>query len=238
MPLRGFDGGRGERRLNSFRQLLAKRHAQPMETHYAELQAEAIEIDGLLSAALASAGNLTTQFPNTSLGDQLKMVARMISVRGALGVGRQVFFVRMGGFDTHSDQLSFHPQLLAQLSRALKAFQDAMLELGTATAVTTFTASEFGRTLSSNGNGSDHGWGGNQLVLGGAVRGRDLYGTWPSLALDGPDDIGQGRLLPTTAVEQMAATLATWFGVAPTELASLFPRLSLFARSDLGFMNP
>lgn len=236
IPLRGFDGGRGQRRFAAFRQLLDKRHGHPMESHYAAVQDQAMAVDELLRGALAGAPNLATVFPNSGLGNQLKMVARMVSVRAALGMGRQVFFVRMRGFDTHSDQMSFHPQLLGEVSRALAAFHDAMVELGTASMVTTFTTSEFGRTLTSNGNGSDHGWGGNQLVMGGAVSGGDLYGTWPSLQLDGPDDVGQGRVLPSTAVEQMSATLATWFGVAPSELASVFPRLGQFARSNLGFM--
>lgn len=236
VQLSGFSGTRGQRRLTAFRQLLQKQQVHVMETEYAELQEEAMELDTLIRGALASAPALQTQFPNTSLGRQLRMVARMIGVRGTLGVSRQVFYVRLGGFDTHADQLAFHAQLLSQLSIALAAFQAAMTELGTTTAVTTFTASEFGRTLAPNGSGSDHGWGGNQMVLGGAVRGRDLYGTWPSLILDGSDDVGRGRIIPTTSVEQVAATLAKWFGVSTSDLATLFPRLASFGSSDLGFM--
>lgn len=235
--LSGFTGNRGTRRLAAFRQILQKRQTHMMETAFADLQGQAIELDTLLRGALAGAPPLATQFPNTSVGSQLKMVARMIGLRNALGLSRQVFYVRLGGFDTHTDQLAFHSQLLSTLSIALKAFQDAMAELGTTSAVTTFTASEFGRTLASNGNGSDHGWGGNQMVLGGAVRGRDLYGTWPSMVVGSDDDVGHGRLIPTTAVDQFAATLAKWFGVNSADLATLFPRLSRFAGSDLGFMN-
>ena len=237
VQLTGFSGTRGTRRLTAFRQLLQKRQVQVMETQYADLQTEAMELDSLIRTALASQSALATVFPNNSLGNQLKMVARMIGLRNTLGVSRQVFYVRLGGFDTHSDQISFHAQLLSTLSLCLKAFQDAMLELGTTSSVTTFTTSEFGRTLGSNGNGSDHGWGGNQMVMGGAVRGKDLYGTWPSLIVDGADDVGRGRIIPTTAVEQMSATLARWFGVAPSDLATLFPRLARFASSDLGFMS-
>jgi uncharacterized protein (DUF1501 family) len=236
VALTGFSGTRGARRLTAFRQILAKRHQQPMEAQFAALQSQAMDLDQLIRTALAGQAALNTQFPNNSLGNQLKMVARMIGLRHTLGVSRQVFFVRQGGFDTHADQIAFHPQLLSTLSLALKAFQDAMVELGTTTAVTTFTTSEFGRTLGSNGNGSDHGWGGNQMVLGGAVRGRDLYGTWPSLVIDGADDVGRGRIIPTTAVEQMSATLAKWFGLAPAEISAVFPRLGRFASGDLGFM--
>jgi uncharacterized protein (DUF1501 family) len=238
VALTGFSGPRGQRRLAALRQILRLPHGHPMEAHFADLQEQAIELDAVIRTALAAQGSLATPFPNNSLGRQLHMVARMIGVRQTLGVARQVFFVRLGGFDTHSDQLAFHPQLLSTLALALKAFQDAMAELGTTDAVTTFTTSEFGRTLGSNGSGSDHGWGGNQLVLGGAVRGRDLYGTWPSLASDGPDDLGRGRILPTTAVEQMGATLARWFGLPANEMATVFPRLGRFASADLGFMGP
>lgn len=237
VQLGGFSGSRGQRRLAAFRALLQKSNVHMMETEFSDLQAQAMELDTLIRGALATATPLQTPFPNTSIGRQLKMVAQMVSLRNALGVARQVFYVRLGGFDTHADQLAFHGQLLSSLSIALRAFQDAMTEMGTTSAVTTFTASEFGRTLSSNGNGSDHGWGGNQMVIGGAVRGRDLYGTWPSLILDSPDDVGRGRLIPTTAVEQVAATLARWFGVNPTDLPTLFPRLDRFASSDLGFMS-
>ncbi|MEZ5964703.1 MAG: DUF1501 domain-containing protein [Planctomycetota bacterium] len=237
VQLSGFSGTRGQRRLATFQQLLQKRNVHMMETEFADLQAQAMELDTLIRGALGTAPPLQTAFPTTSIGRQLKMVAQMIGLRDTLGVARQVFYVRLGGFDTHADQLAFHAQLLSQLAIALKAFADAMAELGTSSAVTTFTASEFGRTLSSNGSGSDHGWGGNQMVIGGAVRGRDLYGTWPSLILDSDDDVGRGRLIPTTAVEQVCATLASWFGVNPSDLPTLFPRLSEFASSDLGFMS-
>lgn len=237
VQLSGMTGTRGTRRLQTFRQILQKRHGHTLEEQFAGLQAEAVDLDVLIRTALAAQAPLATVFPSTSFANQLKMVARMIGLRNTFGVQRQVFFVRLGGFDTHSDQNTAQPQLFAALSAALEAFQAAMVELGTAGAVTTFTLSEFGRTLSSNGNGSDHGWGGIQLVLGGAVRGRDLYGTWPSLALDGPDDTGRGRIIPTTSVDQYAATLARWFGLGPTELATVFPRLGRFASSDLGFMT-
>ncbi|MDX9768590.1 MAG: DUF1501 domain-containing protein, partial [Ectothiorhodospiraceae bacterium] len=128
-----------------------------------------------------------TPFPtNNALASQLQMVARMIGLGPSLGTQRQIFFCRQGGYDTHADQLENHPVLLGQLSAALSAFQSALDEVGMGAQVTTATLSEFGRTLSSNGKGTDHGWGGNQIVMGGAVQGKRLYGTWPSLAIDGP----------------------------------------------------
>jgi uncharacterized protein (DUF1501 family) len=164
------------------------------------------------------------------------MVAKMIAVRDTLGMSRQIFFVTQGGYDTHSEQNESQPGLFAELAASLASFQAAMDELDVAECVTAFTASDFGRTLSSNGQGTDHGWGGHQLVLGGAVAGQQIYGTMPDLELDGPDDIGGGRIVPTLAVEQYAATLAKWFGVDPGQLGTLFPNLASFAQPDLGFM--
>jgi uncharacterized protein (DUF1501 family) len=145
--------------------------------------------------------------------------------------------VRLLGFDTHTNQLQLHPLLLGALSAALFAFQSALEELGVAQDVTTCTLSEFGRSLSSNGKGTDHGWGSVQLVLGGSVQGGDLYGTMPDLAPDGPDDLGGGRILPTTAVEQYAATLGAWLGLSGPTLAQTFPNLGNFGAANLGFLG-
>ena len=238
VPLNGFSGSRGTRRLQAFRSLLSQSHGNLLEKHFAEIQDQAMSLDTLIRTGLSGAAALSTVFPATSLGRQLKMVARMIGIRGALGAARQVFYVVAWGWDTHSDQTTSHPNLLADLSRSLGAFQAALGELGAESDVTTFTLSEFGRTLSSNGKGSDHGWGGHQLVLGGATRGGDIYGTMPDLAIDGPNDVGRGRMLPTTAIDQYAATLAKWFGLTPTQLATVFPRLGNFAAGDLGFQKP
>jgi uncharacterized protein (DUF1501 family) len=153
-------------------------------------------------------------------------------------MSRQVFFVSHGSFDTHAGQLGTHQNLLSQLSQGLAAFHAATVELGVESAVTTFTLSDFGRTFQPNsGGGTDHGWGSHQLVLGGAVRGGDFYGTYPTLAKGGPDDAAaEGRWIPTTSVDQYAATLARWFGVAPSQLPSIFPNLGRFDTQDLGFL--
>jgi uncharacterized protein (DUF1501 family) len=235
--LKGFWGNQGQRRQQAFQALLDKPNTHLFETAFADVQKRAIEIDALISSTLESAPPLATVFPSGSwLASQLAMVARMISIRGALGVHRQIFFCSTGGFDTHDHQTTDQPVLLANLSQALSAFQAAMAELGTETEVTTLTASDFGRTLSSNGHGTDHGWGGMHVVLGGSVRGQDVYGTYPNLALDGPDDVGGGRILPTTSVDEYSATLAKWFGVAASDMYTVFPHLDRFANPDLGFM--
>jgi uncharacterized protein (DUF1501 family) len=164
------------------------------------------------------------------------MVARLISARDGLHMKRQIFFCSVGGYDTHGEQINTQATLLTELSQSLKAFYDATGELGVASQVTAFTASDFGRTFPSNGIGSDHGWGGHQLIVGGAVRGRYLYGTYPTLAVNGPDDTKLGRWIPTTSVDEYSATLAKWFGVSNTDVNTAFPNIGRFPHSDLGFM--
>ena len=211
--------------------------SHPLEQAFGGTMSTSIAIHAELESLLAGAPDFAGLFPASPLGAQLRMVARMISIRAQLGVRRQVFFVSMGGFDTHDSQTMLLPGLFSQLSQALAGFQSAVDQVGEASRVTTFTHSEFGRTLSSNGLGSDHGWGGHGLVMGGAVQGRRIVGTLPDLTLDGPDDIGDGRILPTTAVDQVAATLSRWFGLSTAELNAVFPNLSRFPVSDLGFMT-
>ena len=145
------------------------------------------------------------------------------------------FFVSTGGFDTHDDQLLNQPNLLGDIADCMAAFQAAMVELGIADQVTTFTQSDFGRTLTSNGDGTDHGWGGHQLIAGGAIHGRRIFGTMPVLEIGGADDTDAGRIIPTTSVDQYAATLARWFGVAEADIPTIAPSLGHFTESDLGF---
>jgi uncharacterized protein (DUF1501 family) len=196
------------------------------EAEHTRVMKRSIAANDALTAALVGAPAITTVFPTgNSLADQLKMVARTISVANALGAKRQVFFVSMGGFDTHDGLVATHPGLLSTVSQALAAFNDTTIELGVASQVTTFTASDFGRTLAGNNDGSDHGWGSMHFVLGGAVNGQRYYGTAPVIANNGPDDVGQGRLLPTTSVDQYAATLGRWFGVSDSDLLAVLPNL-------------
>lgn len=209
----------------------------PLERSYASTMATSIAIDDELRAGLGSAPGFEGLFPQSELAAQLRMVARMIAIRSQLGVQRQVFFVGMGGFDTHDQQTALLPGLLATVSQALGGFQAAMEQIGESQRVTAFTHTEFGRTLSSNGFGSDHGWGGHGLVLGGAVQGQRIYGTLPDLSRNGQDDVGDGSILPTTSVDQMAATLSRWFGLTDSELAQVFPNLANFASSNLGFLG-
>jgi uncharacterized protein (DUF1501 family) len=168
----------------------------------------------------------------------LQSVAKLIEGRAAIGLNRQVFFVSVGGYDTHGTQLGLQSMLLGDLARGLQAFQSALAALGMTNNVTTFTLSDFGRTLKpASDNGTDHGWGNYAFVVGGAVRGGDFYGTVPTMALNGPDDLGkEGRWIPTTSLEQYGATLCRWFGIAEGDLPYVFPNIGAFANSNLGFM--
>jgi uncharacterized protein (DUF1501 family) len=193
----------------------------------------------VLTAATQSVAKLQTVFPaNNGLAAQLQQIAQIIQVRAALGVTRQIFFAGIGNFDTHSDQLTLQNGLLAQISPALAAFYQATQELGVASNVTTFTMSDFSRTFQPNSNtGTDHAWGSHHFVIGGAVKGGQMYGTFPTLALSGPDDSGSnGRWVPTTGSVQYAATLAQWFGVSASQLPTVFPNIGSFATSNLGFV--
>ena len=223
----------------ALRTLITEPRTNMLENEYNRVSKRSIEANEILTAALAAAPALSTTFPaGNSLADQLKMVARMIAAGPALGAKRQVFFVSMGGFDTHDGMLTDHPLLMTKVGAALSAFYAATTELNLADKVTSFTASDFGRTLTGNSNGSDHGWGSMHFVLGGAVNGQRFYGTPPVVASGGPDDVGQGRLLPTTSVEQLAATLGKWLGVTDSELLALLPNLTNYNSSvrNLGFV--
>jgi uncharacterized protein (DUF1501 family) len=192
-----------------------------------------------LADAVQSITPLQTVFPaNNSLAAQLKQIAQIIQVRSALGVQRQIFFASLGNFDTHADQLTLQSTLLAEISPALAAFYNATVELNVASEVTTFTMSDFSRTFQPNSNhGSDHAWGSHHMVIGGAVKGGQIYGTYPSLVLGGPDDSGSnGRWVPSTASSQYAATLAQWFGVPVADLPTVLPSIGSFATNNLGFV--
>lgn len=223
----------------ALRQLVTEPRTHMLENEYNKVSKRSIEANEILTAALAAAPALATVFPTgNSLADQLKLVARMISAAPTLGARRQVFFVSLGGFDNHDGMLNDHPVLMSKVGEAMAAFHAATTELSVAEQVTSFTASDFGRTLTGNANGSDHGWGSMHFVMGGAVNGGRYYGTAPVVANGGPDDVGQGRLLPTTSVEQLAATLGGWLGVSDSELLSLLPNLANYNSSvrKLGFV--
>jgi uncharacterized protein (DUF1501 family) len=198
----------------------------------------AIQDAKTLAAALAQGTRLRTQFPRSVLGGQLKEVAEIIQVRAALGLPRQIFFVATGGFDTHKDQLNAQDRLLHDLSQSMNAFYQATVEIGIPQQVTTFTLSDFARTmLPDSSSGSDHAWGSHHLVMGGAVGGGDFYGQFPTQVLGGPDDAGEeGRWIPTTSIDQYGATLAQWFGVQAADLPAIFPNLANFTAQTLGFL--
>lgn len=199
----------------------------------------AYQYANVLTEALSAATPLATVFPaNNPFATQLQQIAQLMQVRNSFGVNRQIFFAGVGSFDTHANQLGQQSLLLSQFSSALLAFYQATQELGIASQVTSFTMSDFSRAFEPNANnGCDHGWGGHHLVAGGAVKGAKLYGTYPTLALGGPDDSGAtGRWIPSTASVQYAATLASWFGVSPAQLTSIFPNLGMFGTANLGFV--
>ena len=210
-----------------------------MANEHAKISKRSLDAYTQVSAALAASPTIATAFPaNNTLADQLKVVARLISVSSQLGAKRQVFFVSLGGFDLHDSLVALHPGLLAKVASAMSAFYAATVELGVANQVTAFTGSDFGRTLVANTDGSDHGWGSMHFVMGGAVRGQRFYGNAPVVADNGADDVGQGRLLPGIAVDQYAATLASWFGVSNTDMPTVLPNIGNYNTStwNLGFV--
>jgi uncharacterized protein (DUF1501 family) len=268
-------------RKTALESLLASQKTSPdLQTKsYAQVLDHSIDQAEILTLALAgnSSASWLSRFVNpvvtpnggssfnSSLMNQMKMVARLIHLgsksvaSGGLGMRRQIFFIQVGGYDTHTNQtnnagatttdnakviVGSHANLMAELSKSLNALYQAMGDIGTPAGftepltdcVTAFTASDFSRTFPANGYGSDHGWGGHQLVMGGAVKGGATYGKFPTLAVNGPDDTSTGRWIPTTAVDQYAATLATWFGVDANQLDTVFPNLGRFATPNLGFL--
>jgi len=235
-------GSTTEARLAAMRALLAVPDTNAYVRAVTEMSAQALALSALVRPILASTSFAVQPFfagQGNSIAQQLLQVAKLIEARGETGARRQVFFVSMNGFDTHTNELSTLATLLGQLSPALRAFDDAMSQIGTGDAVTTFTLSDFGRTLvPSSSGGTDHAWGNHMLVMGGAVRGGRMYGTYPVLARAGPDDADtNGRWIPTTSIEQYGATLGRWFGLDGAQVAAVFPNLTRFAPQDLGFLG-
>lgn len=234
-------------RLASFNELRTLDNNFTLVKAASDTRSSAIQTDNALSSVNPT---LATVFPNTSLGRQLKQVALLIKACSDPLVGinmkRQIFFTQIGGFDTHSAEINGQGNLLTQVSQAINAFFAATVELGVQNKVTTFTMSDFGRTFQPAGSGvntvgTDHAWGNHQLIAGGAVLGGTLYGTYPTLRLGGPDDTDggsspRGRWIPTTSVEQYAATLANWYGLSSADLPAVFPLIGRFATSNLGFL--
>jgi uncharacterized protein (DUF1501 family) len=238
-PLGGFYGSSSDNaRLAALQNLLTFDSGLSLIQSASKVTSNALNDSKTLATALASNKALATPFPTSSLGGQLKQVANIIQARSALGLARQIFFVSLGGFDTHSNQLPQQLSLFKDLSQSMNAFYNATVEIGVDSEVTTFTLSDFARTLQPDSTaGSDHAWGSHHLIMGGAVKGKDFYGTFPTLALGGPDDAtNQGRWIPTTSLDQYGATLAKWFGVQPADLPSVFPNLSNFQSPTLSFV--
>lgn len=215
--------------------LLTRASPHALEESHAAIARRSIATEGVVTNALSGVTDKALIAGN-GLSAQLNLVARMIAARAALGARRQVFFVSFGTFDLHAMATDKQPGLHSTLANALKAFYDATAAMGVADKVTTFTASDFGRTLSNNGNGSDHGWGGYHFVMGDAVKPRSWVGQLPDVAVGGAHDVGQGRLLPQVSVDQYGATLARWMGVSAGDMGTVFPNIGNYAAQDLGFL--
>ena len=226
-----------QNRRAAFKELLSNNYNDPFTDEFKGLQSRTMDLVERVGAQIDTVPEFTTIKPEGSLATKLEMVAKLIAIRAELGMERQVFYVGMGGFDTHDAHINTQQQLFTELSQSMNYFYDVTTELGVQNNVTSFTSSEFGRTLTSNGDGTDHAWGNHQLVMGGAVRGGDIYGQVPSLEIDGPDDANNdGRIIPTTSVEQFMVSPLRWFGLTDSELNSVMPNLSSFDANAVDFM--
>ena len=222
---------------SALRSMITAPRTHLFENEHTRVTKRSLDAYTQVTAALAGAPTINTVYPTgNTLADQLKLIARLIATSNEVGAKRQVYFASLGGFDTHDTLVATHSTLLTRVGAAMRAFYDTTVELGIADRVTAFTASDFGRTLVSNTDGSDHGWGSMHFVIGGAVNGRRFYGAAPAVANNGPDDVGQGRLLPSIAVDQYAATLASWFGVSATDLPTVLPNITNYSTRNLGFI--
>jgi len=203
-----------------------------MEKEWMRVLKSSLDNQAIVTAGINPETSFGNAFKSDPLSDQLKIIARLIEFASksgsTLGVKRQVFFASLGGFDLHDNLMANHSRLLQYVNDAMSGFYAATKQLGVADKVTTFTASDFGRTLSSNGDGSDHGWGSHHMVMGDAVVGKKFWGAAPTLADNGPDTVGQGRLLPSTSVDEFAAALARWMGVGESDLATVLPNYKAF----------
>lgn len=240
LQLAGFNNSpASQARWNALNSLLTLPSGLSLVQAANDTLAHSISDAKALADALSLVTPLKTQFPKSSLGTQLQQVAQIIQVHADLGMRRQIFFCSLGGFDTHTNEINTHNTLYPQLSPALAAFYDATQELGVAENVTTFTESDFSRTFQpTSGNGSDHAWGSNHLVLGGAVQGGQIFGKFPVFELGGPDDADtRGRWIPTTSIDQYGATLCSWFGIPDSALATVFPNFANFGSKKLAFLG-
>lgn len=239
LGLDGSDGSIAENaRDAAFQQIVKFSNGMALIQKADQVTADGLNAAKALNGALSAGSSLKTQFPSTNLGKQLQEVAHIMNVRKELGAQRQIFYVAIGDFDTHTDTMRRQDVLLADLDASMSAFYDATLEMQVERQVVTFTESEFGRTLQpSSGAGTDHAWGSHHLVLGGAVKSADVHGEFPLLALQGPEDVtGRGVWVPSISLDQYGATLASWFGVADDSLTRVFPNLSNFSPRKLGFV--
>lgn len=244
-PLFGNSAG-----TSALQSILSADETNLFAKEYEVVVQRSIQAQQTLASAMATAGTggipnppqfldpLTNKLADNELAVSLQTVARIIAGRAALGVNRQIFYVQLGSFDTHNGQAVTHAQLLSQLGAALEYFDTQMVAMGLGNQVTTFTASDFGRTLTSNSNGTDHGWGSHHFVVGGSVVGQDMYGQYPVVGVDQANDLGAGRLIPTTSVDQYAGTLARWFGLSDGQIKTIFPNFANFGSNPyLGFMG-
>jgi uncharacterized protein (DUF1501 family) len=239
--LNGFNNSaQANARRNAMQQLFALDRQNEMVRSAADVIASAVNASTALNMVVNNSASLAApafQNLNTGLARQLFAVAKMVEGRTQLGLRRQIFFAQAGGYDNHQDQIADQGGRFSELGPALRAFYEAIVALGVQDQVTLFTLSDFGRTLRANDGGSDHAWGNHHLILGGAVQGGTTYGTFPNQALGGPDDTdSDGRWIPTTAIDQYAATLAKWFGVPDADIPAVVPNVTRFATRDLGFM--
>lgn len=222
--------------------LLGVNHPDMYKKTYTDILKRSLDGSIEFRAAMSQIGPLNTEFSDNRVSQSFKRITEVIKARDILGFKRQIFFVQMGGWDMHGELLDSHERNLTVVDNALNEFHNGLNEINMFDCVTTFTISDFGRTLTSNGNGSDHAWGGNALVMGGDIKGGDMYGTFPSLALGSAYEVHNGVLIPTTSNDQYFAELALWFGVSPGDLSTLFPNIGNFydtgaTAPPLGFMN-